>query len=102
MQSPFYTNITHEFRTPLVVIMGINDNIKGHEEEKALIRRNSQNLLRLVNQLLDLSKLESGTLPLNKVHQDIIVYLQYLTESFYSVLLRKKNIRLLFIPKKRW
>ncbi|MCB0586927.1 MAG: sensor histidine kinase, partial [Phaeodactylibacter sp.] len=91
----FYTNITHEFRTPLAVIMGINDNIKGHEEEKALIRRNSQNLLRLVNQLLDLSKLESGTLPLNKVHQDIIVYLQYLTESFYSAA-TQKNIRLLF------
>jgi len=91
----FYTNITHEFRTPLTVIMGISENIKQHEEEKNLIRRNSENLLRLINQLLDLSKLESGKLALQKVHRDIIMYLQYLTESFYSTA-TKKNIRLLF------
>ncbi len=91
----FYTNITHEFRTPLTVIMGMSENIQGHEQEKKLIRRNSQNLLRLINQLLSLSKLESGALALNKVHQDIIVYLQYLTESFYSAA-TQKNIRLLF------
>ncbi|MCO6488465.1 MAG: response regulator [Phaeodactylibacter sp.] len=91
----FYTNITHEFRTPLTVIMGIADTLAGHQQEKALIQRNSQNLLRLINQLLDLSRLESGTLALNKVHQDIIVYLQYLTESFYSAA-TQKNIRLLF------
>lgn len=96
----FYTNITHEFRTPLAVIMGMAENIKNHEAEKTLIRRNSQNLLRLVNQLLDLSKLESGALALNKVHQDIIVYLQYLTESFYSAA-TQKNIRLLFYSEEK-
>jgi len=91
----FYTNITHEFRTPLTVIMGMSENIKGHPQEKELINRNSANLLRLINQLLDLSKLESGSLTLNPVHQDIIVYLQYLTESFYSTA-AQKNIRLVF------
>jgi len=91
----FYTNITHEFRTPLTVIMGISENIKKHEEEKNLIRRNSQNLLRLINQLLDLSRLESGKLGLHKVHRDIIVNLLYLTESFYPTA-TQKNIRLLF------
>ena len=91
----FYTNITHEFRTPLTVIMGMSDNIKNHSQEKKLIQRNSENLLRLINQLLDLSKLESGKLNLNLVHQDLIVYLQYLTESFYSTAMQK-NIRLVF------
>ncbi|MGH1436917.1 MAG: ATP-binding protein [Lewinella sp.] len=91
----FYTNITHEFRTPLTVIMGMSENIQGHPKEKTLIKRNSANLLRLINQLLDLSKLESGSLTLNPVHQDIIVYLQYLTESFYSNAAQKK-IRLVF------
>ena len=94
-KSRFYTNITHEFRTPLTVIMGITNNINKHEKEKELILRNSQNLLQLINQLLDLSKLDSGTLTLNKVHQDIIVYLQYLIESFYSAA-AQRNIRLLF------
>ena len=91
----FYTNITHEFRTPLTVIMGMSENIKGHSQEKELINRNSANLLRLINQLLDLSKLESGSLTLHPVHQDVIVYLQYLTESFYSTA-SQKNIRLVF------
>jgi signal transduction histidine kinase/DNA-binding response OmpR family regulator len=91
----FYTNITHEFRTPLTVIMGMSEHIKDHQKEKTLIKRNSANLLRLINQLLDLSKLESGGLTMNPIHQDIIVYLQYLTESFYSNA-AQKNIRLVF------
>ncbi len=91
----FYTNITHEFRTPLTVIMGITENIKAHKQEKTLIKRNGKNLLKLINQLLDLSKLETGKLELQKVHRNIIVYLQYLTESFYSAA-TQKNIRLFF------
>ncbi|MHC4379116.1 MAG: sensor histidine kinase, partial [Planctomycetota bacterium] len=60
-----YTNITHEFRTPLTVILGMVDQIRGHGKERDLIRRNSQNLPRLINQLLELSKFESGKLRLN-------------------------------------
>jgi signal transduction histidine kinase/DNA-binding response OmpR family regulator len=96
----FYTNITHEFRTPLTVISGMSENIKGHPKEKELIKRNSASLLMLINQLLDLSKLESGSLTLNPVHQDIIVYLQYLTESFYSNA-SQKNIRLVFYSEEK-
>ena len=84
LKTRFFTNITHEFRTPLTVIMGINENIHGHLTEKQLIRRNSKNLLRLVNQLLDISKAEFGNLRINDSWGDIITYLQYLTESFAS------------------
>ncbi|MCA9819187.1 MAG: hybrid sensor histidine kinase/response regulator, partial [Cyanobacteria bacterium HKST-UBA01] len=45
---------------------------------------NGQRLLHLVNQMLDLSKLESGTLPLKLVQTDIIAYLRYIHESFHS------------------
>jgi signal transduction histidine kinase/streptogramin lyase len=93
-----YANITHEFRTPLTVIMGMTDRIRGHVQERNLIHRNSQNLLRLMNQLLDLSKLEAGILTLNLVQGNIIQYLQYLTESFYS-LAQQQGIRLLFYPE---
>jgi len=91
----FYTNVTHEFRTPLTVIMGMAEQIKNHPQEKNLIQRNSASLLRLINQLLDLSKLESGSLSLKPVHRDINIYLQYLTESFYSTA-HQKGIRLVF------
>lgn len=98
LKSRLYTNITHEFRTPLTVIMGMTNNIKGHSQERKLIQRNSKNLLRLINQLLDLSKLDSGTLKMDKVQGDIVNYLQYLTESFYSMA-EEKKIRLTFYPE---
>jgi len=60
IKTKLYTNITHEFRTPLTVIMGMNENINGHPHERSLIQRNAENLLALINQLLDLSKLDSG------------------------------------------
>ncbi|MEO1259539.1 MAG: ATP-binding protein [Bacteroidota bacterium] len=93
LKTAFYTNITHEFRTPLTVIMGMVDAIKGHEKEKELIQRNSYNLLQLINQLLDLSKLDAGRAPVRLIQADIIPFLQYLTESFYS-LAKEKRINL--------
>jgi len=98
LKSRLYTNITHEFRTPLTVIMGMTNNIDGHAEERKLIQRNSKNLFRLINQLLDLSKLDSGTLKMDKIQGDIVQYLQYLTESFYSMA-DEKQIRLTFYPE---
>lgn len=95
LKTSLYTNITHEFRTPLTVIMGMADNIMEHQHERTLILRNSENLLRLVNQLLDLSKLDSGVMKIDKVQGDIIHYLRYLTESFHSMA-AEKNIRLDF------
>ncbi len=95
LKTRLYTNITHEFRTPLTVIMGMADNLPAERQERNLIRRNSKNLLRLINQLLDLSKLDSGSMKMDIVQGDIISYLRYLTESFYSMA-QEKNINLVF------
>ena len=95
LKTRLYTNITHEFRTPLTIIMGMIDNIRGYESERTMIKRNSKNLLRLINQLLDLSKLDSGTMKMDLVQGDIIHYLRYLTESFYSMA-QEKNLKLEF------
>lgn len=98
----FFTNITHEFRTPLTVILGMTDRLKSEllpslpENERgnlshpfinaiSLIKRNGENLLRLINQLLDLSKLESNTLKINYVQGDVLPYLRYITESLHSL-----------------
>jgi signal transduction histidine kinase/DNA-binding response OmpR family regulator len=98
LKTRLYTNITHEFRTPLTVIMGINDNIQGHEQERNLIKRNAENLLRLISQLLDLSKLDSGDMRLNVSQGDVIGYLHYLAESFYSMA-SDKRVDLQFRPE---
>lgn len=89
----FYTNLTHEFRTPLTVIQGMANRILGNPESKAMILRNSQSLLILVNQMLDLQKLDAKALPTNWVQGDIIAYLRYLAEPFV-VLAKDKNIHL--------
>ncbi|MCB0852471.1 MAG: hybrid sensor histidine kinase/response regulator, partial [Bacteroidetes bacterium] len=98
VKSRLYTNITHEFRTPLTVINGMAEQIIEPEESRKMILHNSQHLLRLVNQMLDLAKLESGKLELNLVLGNIIAYLQYLVESFHSFA-ASKNIELVFYPE---
>lgn len=89
LKTNLYTNITHEFRTPLTVILGITQQLEKEVKKVmlpklALIRRNSQQLLELINQMLDLSKLESGFMRLHLVQTDIIAYLNYLVGSFAS------------------
>ena len=86
-KSRFFTNISHEFRTPLTIISGMIDQIKTKPElwlEKGskMIKENTQNLLNLVNQILDLRKLESQKLELNLVQGDIVQYLRYIISSF--------------------
>lgn len=92
-----YTNITHEFRTPLTVIMGLADQLDLDERAPEMISRNAGGLLNLVNQMLDLSKLESGKLSYEPVQGDIIPYLQYIGESFRSIA-EVKSLKFHFLP----
>ena len=97
-KSRLFTNLTHEFRTPLTVILGmskqisktanglqIDNNTKTSLSEQAeLIEKNGKGLLRLVNQLLDLSKLESNAFHLNLKNGDVLPFLSYVVSSFQS------------------
>lgn len=96
VKSRFFTNISHELRTPLTVIGGMAQQIKGNEKAKKLIQRNNHNLLELVNQILDLRKLESGALQLELIQGNIIFYLRYILESFHS-LAQNKGLVLHFL-----
>ncbi|MEM9888190.1 MAG: ATP-binding protein [Bacteroidota bacterium] len=92
IKTRFYTNITHEFRTPLTVIQGMTEQ-QEHPKAMQLIRRNSAKLLNLINQLLDLSKLDAGSLKINYKQIEVVSYIQYISESYQS-LAEKKYIRL--------
>ncbi|HLF65483.1 MAG TPA: HAMP domain-containing sensor histidine kinase, partial [Saprospiraceae bacterium] len=101
LKSRMYTNLTHEFRTPLTVIAGMASQIqvnptKWGEKGSEMIRRNSTRILNLVNQILDLSKLESGSMSLKLVNGDVITNLRYIIDSFQSYA-ESKNIRLHFL-----
>jgi len=90
VKTRLYTNITHEFRTPLTVILGMVQQIKSAPKEHLvngldMIERNGKNLLNLVNEMLDLSKLEAGKMELNLVKGDVIQFLRYVVESFHSM-----------------
>lgn len=94
LKSNLYTNITHEFRTPLTIILGLSETIKDDiktqnyktvNESMGIIERNGRDLLLLVNQLLGISKAESGTMELNLIQADVVPFLRYISESFQSL-----------------
>lgn len=100
-KSRFFANISHEFRTPLTLICGpvqrmlsgeFNGNVK---EQFELILRNTRRLLRLVNQLLDVSRLESGKMKLQARPENIVVLTRQLTMAFESLAI-VNNIQLQF------
>jgi len=94
LKSKLYTNIAHEFRTPLTVILGMTEKQSDTAKAMSLIRRNGQKLLHLVNQLLDLTKINIGELPVHYQQIEIVSFTNYLEESFQS-LAQKKRIRLI-------
>ena len=89
-KSRFFANITHEFRTPLTILSGAADLIAQNPREElekglGIIRANTRRMLQLVNQLLDLAKLESGFLPLHIQRADLAGFLRYLAECYQSL-----------------
>ena len=102
-KTKLYTNITHEFRTPLTVILGMAGLIRSKPDKwlhkgTRKIENNGEILLNLVNQMLDLSKLEAGAMPVSKVQGDITFYIRYLLELFHSMADEKK-ITLHYLPE---
>jgi signal transduction histidine kinase/ligand-binding sensor domain-containing protein/DNA-binding response OmpR family regulator len=95
LKSSIYTNITHEFRTPLTVIHGMAEELEDDAPKEilpktSLIKRNSQKLLAMVNQLLQLSKLEANKEELNLKQEDAIAFIKYLVASHESMAFSKK------------
>lgn len=95
----FFTNITHEFKTPITLIVGpIERAIKISENEKVIdllhiVERSSKALLLLVNQLLDFRKIDSGYLVLNKTSVNIIDWLENTILPFRAYA-NERNIQL--------
>ena len=102
-RSDFFTNITHELRTPLTVIQGLNRQLQEKknitEKEKIAFRgaidRQSNNLLNLVNQLLDLAKLKKGADEPQWKRGNIIAYLE-MTAEVFRLYAGEKGVNLMF------
>jgi signal transduction histidine kinase/ligand-binding sensor domain-containing protein/DNA-binding response OmpR family regulator len=96
LKSDFFANISHEFRTPLTLILGQIENvmISGIEAKEKIklqvAKRNARRLLTLINQLLDLSKLEAGNMELEVSKHNIVSFLKSLFYSFEFLAVSKR------------
>ncbi|MGC9341172.1 MAG: ATP-binding protein, partial [Bacteroidales bacterium] len=97
MKMQFFTNVSHEFRTPLTLIMSPLEKLMNSTQDlsaKALYKlmyRNANRLLSLINQLMDLRKIEKGSMGLKLSHQDIISFVKEIKSAFND-LAEEKNI----------
>ncbi|WP_412102427.1 response regulator [Phocaeicola abscessus] len=103
LRENFFTNITHEFRTPLTVILGLSHDLQdaGTEavrENARTIERQGKGLLTLINQLLDISKIKSSVGNPDWCNGNITAHLTMIIET-YRDYARSRNIDLYFLAK---
>ncbi len=94
----FFTNISHEFRTPLSLILGPLDKILASNEASgkmkkslSLINRNAKILLSLISELMDFRKLETGKMTLSPTKKDIVKFVSNAGKTFKPIA-KNKNI----------
>ncbi len=109
MKTRFFSNVSHEFRTPLTLIIGPLEDILSKEDltEKNRVamermHRNAVRLLGLINQLLDLSKLDAGSMKLELIESDILRFARLIASSFHPLADRKKIDFQVKIPEKEY
>ncbi len=102
LKSQFFADISHELRTPLTLILEplerlfnskLNMDCESVKEQKEMILRNSNRLLSLINQLLDVSRMESSKIPIRPELVQILPFL-HRNIALYSEELKRKNIQL--------
>ena len=90
LKTQFFANVSHEFKTPLTLIISplqvLMQNSKKEEDEKkyGIMLKNAERLYRLINQMLDLSKLESGFEKLNVTEHDLVTFVKNIAINFTS------------------
>ncbi len=116
LKTRFFANISHEFRTPLTLILGQVDSVLSSDigtkakSKLHIANRNARRLLTLINQLLDISKIEAGSMQLKSEPHNIVSFLKSLFYSFESLADTKQitlkfecslvNIPVIFEPDK--
>lgn len=89
IREQFYTNVTHEFRTPLTVILGLSDELQKDAADEAevrakaqIIERQGRGLLTLINHLLDIAKIKSAVGNADWRNGNIVAYISMIIDSY--------------------
>ncbi len=107
MKSKFISNISHELRTPLASIIGFSETISSdhtlpiemRNEFNDIILNEAKRLAKLINDVLDISKIENGELELNKIDADIVKILIEAVNNNKSDIEKKNIILSVDLPK---
>ena len=106
LKSRFFTNVSHEFRTPLSLIQSpveeLLDDPRRNEKERRklnMVQRNVRRLLNLVNQLLDISKLDGSKMKLELTEADVMNHLRAISGAFTSLAETKSIHYVCHFPK---
>ncbi len=102
LKSSFLANMSHELRTPLNAIAGFSELISSSASEESLekeyseiIKMNSDLLIKLINNILDLSRLDSKIININNTKNDVVVFAKYTLDSFAKTI--EKDLEFEFI-----
>ncbi|UII23513.1 ATP-binding protein [Fulvivirga ligni] len=89
-KTKLFANVSHELRTPLTLIKGTVSKHREESEDWILMHRHTDHLLRLINQILDLTKIESGHFELHHQPNDITAFFKILVSTFSSLASHKQ------------
>ena len=95
VKSDFFSNVTHEFRTPLTLILGHLEQViptvadQQARKELIVVKRNAKILEKLINQLLDIAKIEANKMDIDLRRENIVPFVNEIQKSFVSLSLRK-------------
>jgi signal transduction histidine kinase/DNA-binding response OmpR family regulator len=101
----FFTNFSHELRTPLTLMLGPLEEVlttgpplaTSQRHELSLVRRNTQRLLQLVNQLMDFRKIDVGKMPVRATEGNLVTFVREIMDVFEKTS-RQRGVKLRFLP----
>ncbi len=97
-RSQFFADTNHELRTPLTVIKGMAENLDKEQPQRNIILQNTNNMLHLINNMLDLAKAEAGDVKVNMLQDNFVNFCIAEMEA-WTYFAKTKGIKVIYEPE---